>query len=275
MARTAQRLGRAEDEKQYADVAAKIRESFNNRFLNRQTAKYESETQTSYVLALAFGLVPEDLRPKVIQNLVDDIMVQHHGYLTVGLVGMQWLMETLTETGHPEAALSIATRTERPSWGYMISKGASTIWERWDMDTRDPGMNSEALLIQTGDLNTWFFQSLAGINYDAEHPGFKNIVMRPHPIPGLTYAKGSLDSPQGRVVSHWQVQSGKFQWDIAVPPNVTATVYVPAKEAEAVTESSKPAGSSTGVKFIRMEGDAAVYAIGSGTYSFASPILKQ
>jgi len=273
MARTAQRLGRAEDEKQYADVAAKIFQGFNNRFLNRQTAKYESETQTSYVLALAFGLVPEDLREKVIQNLVDDIMVQHHGYLTVGLVGMQWLMETLTETGHPEVALSIATRTERPSWGYMISKGASTIWERWDMDTRDPGMNSEALLIQTGDLNAWFFQSLAGINYDAEHPGFKNIVMRPHPIPSLTYAKGSLDSPQGRVASHWQLQSGRFQWDIAVPPNATATVYVPAQDPEAVTESSKPAGSSTGVKFIRMEGDAAVYAIGSGTYSFASTII--
>jgi alpha-L-rhamnosidase len=275
MARTAQRLGKAENEKQYTEVAAKIREGFNNRFLNRQTAKYGSETQTSYVLALAFGLVPEDLRPKVIQNLVDDIMVQHHGYLTVGLVGMQWLMETLTEIGHADAALTITTRSERPSWGYMISKGATTIWERWDMDTRDPGMNSEALLIQTGDLNTWFFQSLAGINYDAEHPGFKNIVMRPHLIPSLMYAKGSLDSPQGKVTSNWQLQNGKFQWDIVVPPNATATVYVPAKEQDAVTESGKPAGSSAGVKFLRMENGAAVYDIGSGSYSFASPAPKQ
>jgi alpha-L-rhamnosidase len=275
MARTAQRLSKPEDKEHYAEVAAKVREGFNKRFLNPQTAKYESETQTSYVLPLAFGLVPEDLRPKVIQNLVDDIMVQHHGYLTVGLVGMQWLMETLTETGHADAALTLATRTERPSWGYMISKGATTIWERWDMDTRDPGMNSEALLIQTGDLNTWFFQSLAGINYDAEHPGFKNIVMRPHLVPGLMYAKGSLDSPQGKVTSNWQLQNGKFQWDMVVPPNATATVYVPAKEQDAVTESGKPAGGSAGVKFLRMENGAAVYDIGSGSYSFASPTVKQ
>jgi alpha-L-rhamnosidase len=153
---------------------------------------------------------------------------------------MQWLMETLTETGHADVALTITPRTARPSWGYMISKGATTIWERWDMDTRDPGMNSEALLIQTGDLNAWFYRSLAGMNYDPEHPGFKNIVMRPRLIPGLTFAKASLDSPEGIIESSWQLQKGQFRWDVVVPPNVTATLYVPVKEAEAVAESGKP-----------------------------------
>ena len=125
MARAAQRLGKTEDEKHYTDLAAKIRDGFNRRLFNPQTAQYESATQTSYVLPLAFGLVPEDSRPRVIQNLVDDIMVQHHGYTTVGLLGMQWLMEVLTETGHADVALTIATRTERPSWGYMIAQGAT------------------------------------------------------------------------------------------------------------------------------------------------------
>ena len=157
---------------------------------NPQTAQYESATQASYVLPLAFGLVPEESRPRVIQNLVDDIMVQHHGYTTVGLLGMQWLMEVLTETGHADVALTIATRTKRPSWGYMIAKGATTIWERYDMDTRDPGMNSEALLIQTGDVEAWFYQALAGINYDPEHPGFKNILMHPRVVPGLDLCQG-------------------------------------------------------------------------------------
>jgi len=270
MARTAQRLDKSEDQEHYAEAAANIRVGFNKRFLNPRTATYESETQTSYVLPLAFGLVPDDLRPKVVQNLVNDIMVQHHGYLTVGLVGMQWLMEVLTETGHAGTALTIATRTDRPSWGYMISKGATAIWERWDMDTRDPGMNSEALLIQTGDLEAWFFQSLAGINYDPEHPGFKNLVMRPQMIPSLTSAKGSLDSPQGKVESEWQLQGGTFHWNIVVPPNATATVYVPAREQGQVRESGKPAASSAGVKFLRMENGAAVFVIGSGSYSFAS-----
>ena len=143
------------------------------------------------------------------------------------------------------------------------------------MDTRDPGMNSEALLIQTGDLNAWFFQSLAGIDFDAEHPGFKNVVMRPHVIPGLTYASASLDSPQGKVTSRWQIQGGKCSWNILVPPNATATVYVPSKRQEEVTESGKPAASSAGVRFLRMENDSTVYEIGSGSYSFASPEPKQ
>jgi alpha-L-rhamnosidase len=275
MARAAQRLGRTEDEKHYTDLAARIRDGFNKRFFNPQAAQYESATQTSYVLPLAFGLVPDQVRPRVIQNLVDDIMVQHQGYSTVGLLGMQWLMEVLTETGHADVALTIATRTKRPSWGYMIAQGATTIWERYDMNTRDPGMNSEALLIQTGDVVTWFYQGLAGINYDPEQPGFKNIVMHPRVVPGLTFAKGSLDSPQGKISSSWQTREGKFSWSIVVPPNSTATVYVPAKDSETVREKGKLAARSDGVKFLRGENDSSVYEVGSGSYEFTCPLSQR
>ena len=272
MARAAQRLGMAQDEKHYADLAAKIRQGFNKRLFNPQTARYESATQASYVLPLAFGLVPDQSRPRVIQNLVDDIMIQHQGYTTVGLLGMQWLMELLTETGHADLALSIATRTKRPSWGYMIAQGATTIWERYDMNTRDPGMNSEALLIQTGDVEAWFYQALAGIDYDPEHPGFKNIVMHPRVVPGLTFAKATLDSPQGRIASSWQVWEGKFHWDIVVPPNATATIYIPAPDSSTVREDGKPAERSEGVRFLRMENAASVYEVGSGSYAFTCPL---
>jgi alpha-L-rhamnosidase len=181
-------------------------------------------------------------------------------------------MEVLTDTGHADVALTIATRTDRPSWGYMIGKGATTIWERYDMDTRDPGMNSEALLIQTGDVEAWFYQALAGINYDPEHPGFKNILMHPRVVPGLAFAKASLESPQGTIASSWRVQEGKFHWNIVVPPNATATVFVPAKDSESVRESGKPADHSDGVKFLRVENDASVYEVGSGDYVFTCPI---
>ncbi len=271
MARAAERLGKTEDAEHYSDVAAKIREGFNRRLFNPQAAQYESATQTSYVLPLAFGLVPDDARSRVIQNLVDDIMVKHHGQSTVGLLGMQWLMEVLSETGHADAALSIATRTDRPSWGYMIAKGATTIWERYDFDTRDPGMNSEALLIQTGDLEAWFFRSLAGIDYDPEHPGFKNIVMRPRVVPGLTFAKASLESPLGEIVSNWKIDAGRFSWNITVPPNGTATVYVPARDAEAVRESGKRASQAVGVKFLRRDNGYCVFEVESGRYSWVCP----
>jgi len=275
MARTAQRLGKTEDEAHYTDLAAKIRDGFNRRLFNPQTAQYEGATQTSYVLPLAFGLVPDESRPRVIQNLVDDIMIQHQGYSTVGLLGMQWLMNVLTDTGHADVAVTVATRTKRPSWGYMISKGATTIWERYDMDTRDPGMNSEALLIQTGGVEAWFYQALAGINYDPDHPGFKNIVMHPRVVAGLTFAKASLDSPQGKISSSWQTQNGEFHWDIVVPPSATATVYVPAKDTATVRENGKPATQSEGVKFLRTENDTSIYEVGSGSYAFTCPLPKR
>ena len=275
MARTAARLGKTDDEGHYAELADKIRDGFNKRFFNSQTAQYESATQTSYVLPLAFGLVPDDSRPRVIQNLVDDIMVKHHGYSTVGLVGMQWLMEVLTEIGHTDAALSVATRTKRPSWGYMIAHGATTIWERYDTDTRDPGMNSEALLIQTGDVVTWLYEGLAGIKCDPEHPGFKNIVMHPRVVPGLTFAKATLNSPHGIISSNWQTRDGEFHWNLAVPPNATATIYIPAKDSQSVRESGKPADRAVGVKFLRMESSETVYAVGSGSYEFTCPLPQR
>jgi alpha-L-rhamnosidase len=132
-------------------------------------------------------------------------------------------------------------------------------------------MNSEGLLIQTGGVESWFYQSLAGINYDPEHPGFKNIVMHPRVLPGLTFAKASLDSPQGKIASSWQAGKAEFHWDIVVPPNSTATVYVPAKDAKTVSESGKPAEQAEGVKFLRLENGAALFEVGSGSYAFTCP----
>ena len=275
MAHTAQRLGKPADERYYSELASKISDGFNRRLFNPQTAQYESATQTSYVLPLAFGMVPDDVRPRVIKNLVDDIMIRHQGHSTVGLVGMQWLMEVLNNTGHADAALTIATRTDRPSWGYMIANGATTIWERWDMNTRDPGMNSEALLIQTGDVVTWMYEGLAGIACDAEHPGFKNIVMHPRVPAGLTFARATLDSPQGKIVSNWRVRDGEFRWEVVVPPNATATAYAPSNDAGSVRESGKPASLGGGVKFLRVEDGASVYAVGSGNYVFTCPLAER
>ena len=176
MERLAKQMGHAEDERTFRDLADKLKIAYNKKFLDPKTHVYQGGTQTGYVLALQFGLAPADQRDAIIANLVDDIMVKHNGHLSVGLIGMQWLMQTLTDAGRPDVAWTIATQTTRPSWGYMLSKGATTIWERWDYDTRDPGMNSEALLIQAGNLDAWFYQTLAGIRPAA--PGFKKILIR-------------------------------------------------------------------------------------------------
>jgi alpha-L-rhamnosidase len=281
LARAAARLGMAEDVTLFNEMAVKIREAFNAAFLDPSTGVYSHGTQTSHVLPLAFGMVPEELRAKVIENLVNDILVTHKGHLSVGLIGMQWLMQTLTDIGRPDVAWTIVTQTTRPSWGYMMSKGATTIWERWDTDTRDPGMNSEALLIQAGNLDAWFYQTLAGINYDKEKPGFKHIVIRPRLLgdppslgssgaAGLTWVKAHHDSMYGRIASEWKLENGKLTMHVTIPPNTMATVHVPAQVADAVTEGGRPAAEAPGVKFLRMDAGAAVYEVGSGCYTFES-----
>lgn len=227
MERLAKSMDHTEDERSFANLAEKLKAAFNHKFLDSQTHTYLGGKQTGYVLALAFDLAQKEQRDALIANLIDDIMVKHNGHLSVGLVGMQWLMQTLTDIGRPDVAWTIATQTTRRSWGYMLAKGATTIWERWDYDTRGPGMNSEALLIQAGDLDAWFYQTLAGIRPDG--PGFKKILIKPAVVGDLTWVKAHFDSPYGRIVSNWQIEGGQLTMDVTIPANTTATIVVPGK----------------------------------------------
>jgi len=271
-ARLAKLLGKPDDERLFVELGAQVQAGFNRKFLEPVAGTYAGDTQCAYVLALKFGLVPADRREAIATRLVADILVKHQGHLSVGLIGMQWLMQVLTEIGRPDVGYTIATQTTRPSWGYMISKDATTIWERWDCDTQGSGMNSEALLILSGNLDAWFYQALAGINYDPAQPGFKHIIIKPSIVGDLTWVKAHFDSPHGRIVSNWKRAGDQLTMDVTIPINTTATVYVPAKDAAGVTESEKSTGEVEGVKFVRMENHAAVYEVGSGCYWFKSAI---
>ena len=163
-------------------------------------------------------------------------------HVGVGLIGAQWLMRTLTENGEGDLAFKIATQTTYPGWGYMIGKGATTVWELWNGDTADPAMNSGNHVMQIGDLNVWFYEYLAGIRSDSEAVGFKKIIIRPYPVSGLDSVSASHESPYGRIASKWVRQNGGIDLEVTIPPNTSAMVYVPGK----------------------LEG----IPVGSGTYSF-------
>ena len=208
VARAARLLGKKDDAKQFGDLAEKVKAAFNARFFKPTTNKYESETQGSYVFPLAFGLVPEEHRAAVIKNLVDEIQIKHNGHTSVGLVGMQWFMQVLTNAGRPDVAYTVATQTTRPSWGYMVSKGATTTWERWDTDIQDGGMNGESQKILSGNFEAWVYQTLGGINYDPERPGFKHIILRPRPAGDLSFVRASHRSMYGSIVSDWKIDGG-------------------------------------------------------------------
>ncbi len=121
-----------------------------------------------------------------------------------------------------------------------------------------------------GNIVAWHMESLAGIRPDPTEPGFKRIIIKPNVIGDLTWVKAHHDSPYGRITSHWKRDGDTLTMKVTIPANTTATVYVPARDAESVTESGKPATQAPGVKFLRMGGNVAVCSVGSGSYEFKS-----
>ncbi|MBQ9811720.1 MAG: family 78 glycoside hydrolase catalytic domain [Thermoguttaceae bacterium] len=222
-------LGKADKAKEYRATADTMQEVFNKRFFNAEKGQYDNGSQTSFVLPLAFGLVPENERARVLANLVDGIENKTNMHLGVGLIGAQFINRLLSDEGRIDIPYAFATHTDFPSWGYMITKGATTIWELWNGDTADPAMNSGNHVMLVGDLAIWFFEYLAGIKADPENPGFKHMIMRPNVVGDLTYVNASYDSARGLVKSSWKLdkESGKFVWNITIPANTTATVSVP------------------------------------------------
>jgi alpha-L-rhamnosidase len=270
VARYARMLDKQQDAAELEQLASQMREAFEKKFYNREAGYYSNGTQTSSILPLAFGMTPEENRKRVFDRLIDKIERESNGHVGTGLVGAQWLMRTLSDNGRPDVALEIAGQKTYPGWGYMIEKGATTIWELWNGDTADPAMNSMNHVMQIGDLGVWMYEYLAGIRSDPEQPGFKRIIVKPYPAGDLAFVKASHQSMYGKIASQWKREAGRFTLGITIPANTTAVVYVPARQASAVTESGQPAASAKGVKFVRMQNGAAVYEVGSGTYSFSS-----
>ncbi len=190
------------------------------------------------------------------------------GHVGTGLVGAQWLMRTLSDNGRPDLAYAMVTKKEYPGWGYMIAKGATTIWELWNGDTADPAMNSGNHVMQIGDLNVWLYEYLGGIRPDPKDPGFHHILIKPVMPEGLASVKASHRSMYGAIRTNWRRQPGGLVLDVTIPANTSATVVIPASKPEAVTESGVAAAKAKGVQFVGMENDTLLFEVGSGSYQF-------
>jgi alpha-L-rhamnosidase len=263
-------LDKEDDAETFAQKAESIKTAFNNKYFNKENQQYSNNTVTANLLPLCYGMTPDEYKKGVFKNIVDKTMGEYKGHVSTGLVGMQWLMRGLSEYGRPDIAYKIVTNRDYPSWGYMIEKGATTIWELWNGDTANPEMNSGNHVMLLGDLIVWFYEYLAGIQNAPNGAGFEEIVMKPYPVDGLNYVKASYKSAKGLIKSEWSKKAnGQFVWNITVPCNSTATIYVPIKtDKNKVTESGKKASSSKGVKFLRLTDKYRVFKIGSGNYSF-------
>jgi len=263
-ARLANREG---DISNYTSEAIKVKQAFNNKFYNRTTAQYSNNTVTANLLPLAFGMVPDADREKLFKNIADRILIQGEGHISTGVIGTQWLMRWLTKYNRVDIAYKLASNDTYPSWGYMVKNGATTIWELWNGNTANPSMNSQNHVMLLGDLLIWMYENLAGIRSDTTEVGFKKIIMKPSFNVDLTYVTASHQSPYGTISSSWKKEKGQLNWNISIPGNTTAVVYIPANESQ-VKEGKDLASSADGIKFLKMDDGNAVFEVGSGNYSF-------
>lgn len=255
-------LGKTDDVKEYSDLLEKVKKAFQEEYMTI-SGRLISETQTAYILALQFDMLPESLRPQAVERLVNNIKSYNY-HLTTGFLGTPFLNPVLTRFGRNDVAYKLLLQDTYPSWIYPIkAHGATTIWERWDSmkpdsTFQDPGMTSFNHYAY-GAVGDWMYRTIAGIDTkEFAGAGYKEIVVKPQLGGGLTYAKGSLQTNYGLLVSSWKIENGKMSLEVEIPVNTTAKVYFPTEKQQSITESG------TNVK---LEQDGS-YNVGSGKYVF-------
>ncbi len=248
----------------YSQLADKITAAFRTEFIDLQ-GHVGNGSQTSYVLALAFGLVPEELRSRAADRLVTDIRARGTK-LSTGFLGTPYILDALAANGHENVAVDLLLQTGYPSWGYMVMKGATTMWERWNSDSGDLSMNSYNHYA-FGAIAAFMYRRIAGIDQDA--PGFEKILIRPVCDPRLKFAAGDYDSVHGRISTEWRRDGERLTLDVSIPPNVNADVHIPATKRQTVRESGHALEARDGIHVLSRDDHRAVVAIGSGLYRFS------
>lgn len=267
--KAAQVLGREEDVKYYNNLLAKIKSAFVNEYVT-PNGLISSDTQTAYVLALQFDMLPENLREQAAQRLVNNIH-RYGNHLTTGFLGTPYLCHVLSRFGHTDVAYELLLQDTYPSWLYPVKMGATTIWERWD--GIKPDGSFEAVSMNSfnhyayGAIGDWMYRVIAGVDTKEDAPGYKQIVIKPHVGGNFTFANVDYETLYGKVSSHWKIDSTEFHLDVQIPANTTATVYIPAKDSKSLMDGGKPVAND--IKVDGMEDGYIKLEVGSGSYNFS------
>ena len=269
MAQMARALGKDSAAAAYGRLFERVRAAFDSAyvlpdgrvgapFVNPDSVRTDY-TQTAAVLALRFGLVPDSLRGLAAQRLVDDLSA-HGWHLTTGFLGSTYVLPVLSETGHDDVAFRLLLQESYPSWLYEVKQGATTMWERWNGDHGDPGMNSYSHYA-FGAVGEWLYAYLAGIAEEPGSVGFSQIAIRPRWAAPLDSVRAVYRSVRGDIGSAWRRRpDGSIVVDVTIPANTTGRVYLPADRS--------PAAGAPGARFEGMRDGRAVFAVEAGTYRF-------
>lgn len=269
---TAKELGKNDDVTTYTNLLKKIKEAFLKEYTTPNGATM-SNTQTSYVLALQFDLFPEALRQQAADRLVNNIK-QYGNHLTTGFLGTPYLCHVLSRYGYTDVAYTLLLQQTYPSWLYPVTKGATTIWERWD-GIRTNG-DFQAITMNSfnhyayGAIGDWMYRVMVGLDTEADAPGYKKIRIQPHIGGGFTHAAASYQTQYGQLSSGWKLQEGKLILTAEIPANTTATIYIPATAAADVLENGQPLSLVKDIEVVGKEKKYVVVKVGSGKYEFST-----
>lgn len=257
MAEIANILGEKSEATLFNTSAEEVKKSFNKRYYDKGNHSYSIGYQGANVFPLAFGLVPEENEIGVFESLVKNVQIKNKGHFDTGMMGTPYLLEVLTNYGRADLAYTVMNRRDFPSFGYNIERGATTLWETWTGNES----HSHPMF---GSVTAWFYQGLGGINPDVKNPGFKHIIIKPNIIKGLDFVNSTYPSMYGDIISNWKYNSGNFELNVTVPPNTTASVFIPGNNVDEIIIDNK------NIEFIEQEDNLFQYEVPSGQYTFIS-----
>lgn len=263
-------LGKDADVAKYTALLGRVKEAFNHEFVT-PSGKLVSNSQTAYVLALNFDLLPEEMRAQAAKRLADNIKA--YGYhITTGFLGTPYINHVLTRFNYNDVAFKLLLQDTYPSWLYPIKKGATTIWERWDGikpngDFQNHNMNSFNHYAY-GAIGDWMYKVITGIDVDSSAVAYKRIVIAPHVDGGLTHANGSLETLYGTVRSSWKFEGRNMHLHVSIPANTSAKIVLPHSKGTSILEKGKNLASVEEIKRYMSVGNSTVCELGSGEYEF-------
>lgn len=269
VSRAAEALERSEDAHRYAELRNRIAATFARKFVDAD-GRVEGDTQTAYLLALAFDLLPERRRADAVKHLVRDIEARG-SRLTTGFVGVALLCPTLSAVGHSALAYELLHQDRYPSWNYSIAHGATTIWERWDGWTADAGFQSAAMNsfnhYSLGSVGDWLYGWVAGVRQAEGSHGWSRAEIEPTPGGRLRAASASQETRRGRIATSWNLADGTFDLRVEIPPGCQAVVRIPTTDPSSVRQDGQPVTTGHHAARPRVELD-----VGSGRYHFTSEL---
>lgn len=275
LSKWAMELGYTGDAARYSALASRIRAAFVAAFVSPVTQAVVGDTQAGSALALAFDLLPEELRAREAGRLVTHLD-KYGGQLSTGIQTTHRLLLQLSRWGYHEKAVRIVSGRGFPSWAMMIENGATTIWERWDgyvqgrgfQDPASNSLNHYAL----GSVGEWLWKCVVGLNPIEGFPGWSSFDVVPGVGGELTWAEGTYESIHGPIWIRWARTNGQFSLDVKVPPGSTARVHVPCVSPGEVLESGRHAVRSEHVEYLGIEHGRAIYLVASGDFHFRSTL---